>query len=108
MIIKNKEVTLEDLGNGIQRKILSHDGKMMCVEVHFKKGAIGAVHSHPHEQISYILKGSFKYTYKDKDTILKEGDTYYVEPDAAHGVVALEEDSIILDIFTPQREDFLK
>ena len=36
---------------------------------------------------------------------LSAGDTYYVCPDVKHGVVALEE-SIILDIFTPQREDF--
>lgn len=107
MIVKNETVSLTKVGEGVNRKILASGGAMMSVEVHFEKGAIGAVHTHPHEQISYVLSGSFEFELEGKKTILHGGDTYYVEPNVPHGVVALE-DSIILDIFTPQREDFLK
>lgn len=107
MIIKNDSVALETVGEGVQRKILATGGKMMTVEVHFKKGAVGTVHTHPHEQVSYIVAGSFEFELDGKKEILKAGDTYYVGPNIPHGVVALE-DSIIVDIFTPQREDFLK
>ena len=41
-----------------------------------------------------------------KKQILNAGDSYYVKPDTRHGVKALE-DAAILDVFTPQREDFL-
>lgn len=107
MIVHNKDIALTELGGGVSRKILARGGKMMSVEVVFEKGAVGAPHSHPHEQIGYVVKGSFEYTSEGKTTILHAGDTYYVEPDVVHGVVALE-DGILLDIFTPQREDFLK
>jgi quercetin dioxygenase-like cupin family protein len=59
-----------------------------------------------HEQISYILSGTFEYEEAGETYILKAGDTYYVEPEVPHGATALE-DGVILDIFTPQREDFL-
>ena len=64
-------------------------------------------HSHPHEQIGYVVKGSFEITLGDEKTVINAGDTYYVPPDIIHGVVALE-DGVLLDIFTPQREDFLR
>ena len=54
MFIFHKETTLEDLGNGVTRRILAHDGKMMAVEVNFEKGAIGPMHNHPHEQLTYV------------------------------------------------------
>jgi quercetin dioxygenase-like cupin family protein len=107
MIVKQSDVALTDLGEGLARKILASGGKMMAVEVGFEKGAVGALHSHPHEQITYVLKGRFEATFGDDTTIIETGDTYYVEPDVVHGVVALEE-GMLLDVFTPQREDFLK
>lgn len=107
MIIKNDDIKATEAGPGVERKILASDGKMMTVEVRFKKGAIGTVHAHPHEQISYVISGSFEFELEGKKEVIKAGDSYYVKPDARHGVVALE-DSVILDVFTPQREDFLK
>lgn len=107
MVIKNEQITAVEVAPGVERKILASDGKLMTVEVRFRKGAVGAVHSHPHEQISYIISGSFEFEMNGEKFILKAGDSYYVKPDVKHGVVALE-DAVILDVFTPQREDFLK
>jgi len=107
MFVKNADVTREEVNEGIARKILAAAGKVMAVEVYFTKGAVGALHAHPHEQISYVIKGSFEAAIGDEKTVINVGDTYYVPPDAVHGVVALEE-GILLDIFTPQREDFLR
>ena len=107
MIVKNNDVKLDDLGKGVSRKILSHVANMMMVEVNFIKGAVGEIHAHENEQISYIVKGSFQVDIEGKKEILKTGDTFYIKPNALHGVLALE-DSTILDVFTPQREDFLK
>ena len=53
MFIFHKDTTLEDLGNGVTRRILAHDGKMMAVEVNFAAGAVGPMHNHPHEQLTY-------------------------------------------------------
>ncbi|MDI3473544.1 MAG: hypothetical protein PWQ20_1801 [Thermotogaceae bacterium] len=107
MIVKNESVKSKVAGEGIERKILARGGNLMLVEVHFKKGAVAAVHSHLHEQVSYIVSGSFEVEIDGKREILKAGDSCYVPSNVPHGVVALE-DSVIIDIFTPQREDFLK
>ena len=106
MIILNKNVKTEKVEDGITRKILAHGGKMMLVEAYFKKGARGWVHSHPHEQISYIQKGSFEFELDGGKQVISVGDTVYIPSAKPHGVLALE-DSVIIDIFTPQREDFL-
>ncbi|MEN8907512.1 MAG: cupin domain-containing protein [Clostridiales bacterium] len=108
MIIYNNDIEYESVSEGVQRKILSSGGKMMSVEVKFKKGAVGQVHTHIHEQVSYVINGSFEFEINGKKSVIKKGDTYYVGSNEPHGVLSLEEDSILLDIFTPQREDFLK
>ena len=107
MTVFNKDVEQIDLGGGVSRKILAHDSKMMCVEVKFKKGSVGALHSHPHEQISYVAEGKFEYEVEGEKYILSKGDSYHTKPNTTHGVVALE-DGILIDVFTPMREGFLK
>lgn len=108
MYVENKTIPLTELGGGVVRKVLAYSENMMSVELHFEKGAVGAKHSHPHEQIGYLISGSLLYQEEGKeDKALVAGDTYYVEPDVVHGVIALEE-TMLLDIFTPMRSDFIK
>ena len=106
MISKNSEVLALDLGEGVTRKILASGGGMMTVQFDFEEGSIGYLHTHPHEQVGYVVRGRFEITLEDETTIIEAGDTYYVPSGAQHGVVALEEGTL-LDVFTPQREDFL-
>lgn len=103
----NEAIAPEVCGEGTTRKILTYNEDLMMVEVTFEKGAIGAEHTHPHQQISYIAKGSFEFNLGGDKKIIKEGDSVLIPGDVNHGVVALE-DSIIVDVFTPMRKDFLK
>ena len=107
MFLKIADVAQTDLGDGLSRQILASGGNMMTVQVAFEKGAVGTPHTHQHEQVGYVLQGSFELTFADEVTVIESGDTYYVPPNVLHGVVALE-DSILLDVFTPQRQDFLE
>jgi quercetin dioxygenase-like cupin family protein len=97
--------TLEE--NRVSRKIRAHDGSLMIVEVIFKSGAIGSEHRHVHEQVSYCLAGEFEFTVEGRTSRLRSGDSVYIPSSALHGTVCLSEGRL-LDIFTPQREDFLK
>ncbi|GAL35747.1 pectin degradation protein KdgF [Vibrio maritimus] len=106
MFVFNKDVQLEDLGEGVSRKVLAHNDNMMSVEVHFEKGAVGAMHSHPHEQLTYVLSGAFEFTIGDEKHIVKAGDTMYKQPDIEHGCVCVEAGTLI-DTFTPMRKDFV-
>ncbi len=107
MFTFHSEAGLTDLGGGLSRKILAHGKEMMAVEVNFEDGAIGAMHTHPHVQISYVLEGEFLATVGEEKKTIHKGDTYYTLPNVPHGVVCLKKGAL-LDIFTPEREDFLK
>ncbi|MCP4045734.1 MAG: cupin domain-containing protein [Gammaproteobacteria bacterium] len=107
MIAKNSEITAHDLGEGVARKILASGGGMMTVQFDFNEGSIGYLHTHPHEQVGYVVKGRFEITLGGAKDTIQTGDTYYVPPNVEHGVVALEK-GVLLDVFTPQREDFLE
>ena len=107
MFVKNSDIPFTELGGGVSRKILAYGEKLMSVEVKFEKGAVGAMHTHPHIQISYVLEGKFEATIGGETKIIEKGDTYVTEPDVPHGVVCLEKGAL-LDIFTPMRADFLK
>ncbi|TOB29970.1 cupin [Vibrio parahaemolyticus] len=106
MFVFNQDIPMEDLGEGISRKVLAHSDNMMSVEVHFEEGAIGAMHSHPHEQLTYVLSGEFEFTIGDEKKIVKTGDTMHKEPNIEHGCVCLKA-GVLIDTFTPMRKDFV-
>ncbi|CAE6952044.1 cupin domain-containing protein [Vibrio sp. B1FLJ16] len=106
MFVFNQDIPMEDLGEGISRKVLAHSDNMMSVEVHFEEGAIGPMHSHPHEQLTYVLSGEFEFTIGDEKKIVKAGDTMYKQPDIEHGCVCLKA-GVLIDTFTPMRKDFV-
>lgn len=91
---------------GVQRKILNAGKGIMMMEVHFEAGAEGYEHSHPHEQMTYCLKGSFEFRIDGTPFVLKCGESIYIPSGAMHGVLALETGAL-LDAFTPLREDLL-
>jgi quercetin dioxygenase-like cupin family protein len=105
LIISN-EREWEQLGGGIERKILGYDDQLMMVVVRFEKGAVGSLHHHFHRQVSYVASGKFEVNVDGNKKILQQGDSFFVAPDLIHGVEALEAGSLV-DIFTPAREDFL-
>lgn len=108
MFIRNEERPYRDLGGGVRRKILVSEGSLMNVELLFEAGAKGEMHSHPHEQIGYVIEGTLVFHEEGKeDVTLTAGDSYYAAPNVAHGIDCVTAVKL-LDIFTPVREDFLR
>ncbi|EAN5734916.1 cupin domain-containing protein [Salmonella enterica] len=106
MFVLHNDTVKNSVGNGVSRQILAHSGSLMAVEVEFTEGAIGPLHSHPHEQLTYVLAGEFKFTIGNESQVVKQGDTLYKRPNIMHGCVCLKAGKL-LDIFTPIRDDFL-
>ncbi|MDD2798591.1 MAG: cupin domain-containing protein [Bacteroidales bacterium] len=105
--LMGEELPWEDVGGGLSRQLMGYDGQLMLLKVKFEKGGIGYVHEHFHSQTSYVISGVFEATINGVKKILKAGDGFYVEPNAPHGAVCLEE-GILIDVFSPARQDFLK
>ena len=106
LFVEASDAGWRDLGAGIRRRIRLHLPQMMMVEVAFEAGAIGATHAHPHVQCSYVEKGAFDVTIGGVTRRLATGGGFIVPPNVEHGVVALEA-GLLIDVFTPRRDDFL-
>jgi quercetin dioxygenase-like cupin family protein len=91
---------------GLTRRVLAFNPKLFLVEHHMKKGWAGAMHSHPHEQLAYVVSGHIQLSCLGKETDLRTGDSFVVRGGVEHGATALE-DSVVVDVFTPWREDYL-
>jgi quercetin dioxygenase-like cupin family protein len=63
-------------------------------------------HQHPHEQIGVMIEGAMELTIGDETRVLRPGDAYNVPPHLPHGGRTLEEGCVVLDVFTPVREDY--
>lgn len=100
------EIAWQDLGNGIQRQIFGYDDRVMMVKVKFEQDAVGVLHQHHHSQISYVESGVFETTVGGEKKILKKGDGFFAPTNVTHGVVCMEP-GILVDVFSPHREDFL-
>ncbi len=96
----------QDMGGGITRRVLAYNDGLMCVENTFEKGAVGALHSHPHTQITYVVSGEFSFTIAGETRTVRAGDTLLKEDGVEHGCTCLKA-GVLLDIFNPMREDFI-
>ncbi len=106
IFFKEAEAKWELAGEGILRQITGYNTQLMMVKVKFEKGAIGYVHDHFHSQSSFVASGKFKITIDGKSEVLEAGDGFFVPPNANHGAECLEP-GILIDVFSPVREDFL-
>ena len=104
--VPHGDVQPQSGGAGVTRRILAYTDGLMCVENTFEKGAVGAVHSHPHTQITYVVSGAFAFTIDGETRTVRAGDTMLKEDGVPHGCTCLEA-GVLLDIFTPMREDFV-
>ena len=92
--------------DGSRRRVMLDLPDLMLVEFAFEAGGIGALHSHPHRQTSYVAEGTFEVTIGGETRTLGPGGAYIVPSGIEHGVRALTAGKLI-DSFTPRRDDFL-
>jgi quercetin dioxygenase-like cupin family protein len=102
-LFTNKKISLS---SGISLTGFVGD-QLMVTHLHFEMGAIGASHSHPHEQLTIVLQGSVQFTLGEESNVLNAGDAVAIPSNSVHGLVALTE-AEVLDIFTPVRADLVE
>ena len=107
MYFDRDAILSEPAGEGATRKVLAHSENLMIVEVTFEKDADGAPHSHPHEQASYVAEGEILFRLNGEEHRMKQGDSVYIPGDLPHCLRALTP-AVVIDVFTPERKDFLK
>lgn len=104
-LIEIKEKRIFSPEKGLSRQVLAYTDKLMLVRHLMEKGWVGARHSHPHEQLVYIIRGHIQFTGGDQSFDARTGDSFVVPGGVEHQASAVEE-SEVLDVFTPSREDY--
>ena len=107
MIVDGWSVVSVACEEGVSRKVLAWNDDLMMCEISFQAGAKGKVHAHPHTQVSYVGRGSFRFRVGDETKVVRRGDSILIPPNTLHGVEALEE-AMLVDVFSPARQDFVQ
>ena len=91
---------------GVERKTLIYGEKTLMTEFLLKKGGQLPMHSHPHEQTGYLVKGRIRLFIGSDEHDVEPGDSWCIPGDVEHGVTVIE-DSQVVEVFSPVREDYL-
>ena len=106
--VRNADVAPREAFPNLTRRVLAYNEKLMLVEHVMEKGSVFPRHSHPHEQLAYLVSGHIQ-VFVDDDPPFEAtaGDSFVVRGGVDHQVIAIER-SVALDIFTPYREDVIE
>jgi quercetin dioxygenase-like cupin family protein len=103
------DIPAEALNPNLTRQFVS-GSQSMIARICLKKGAIVPRHSHPNEQIAYILEGALLFLLGDESdpqrALVRAGDILVIPANLPHSAEALE-DTVDIDIFAPPRQDWL-
>lgn len=99
-------IPAEQIADGIDRQMVVGQNLMIC-RLRFDPFVVTAPHSHPHEQVTLVMKGKAKFIMGSETRIVSAGDVLHFPSNHWHGATMLDEEVVLIDIFSPIREDFL-
>ncbi len=95
---------VEQIRGGFRRTL--GDGKqMMLIEWTFEPGTLVPQHQHPHEQSGYVVSGEMFFTVEGAERKVPAGMGYLIPSNVPHGA-RFEQRTVLIDIFSPPREDY--
>lgn len=105
MIYLNKDAKPVNVLPGLIRRTLAQSQSMMICEFEFESHVEIPIHTHPNDQVGYLVEGRVEMHIAGEKFELKKGDSYSAPSNVPHGVLTLEP-SVIVDTFSPPREDY--
>ena len=99
-------IPVEYPAEGIERQMVVGQNLMMC-RFRFTPFLVTPEHRHPHEQMSIVIQGRVRFFVEGEERIASAGDILQFPSNCLHGATMMDEEVVLIDIFTPIREDFL-
>lgn len=106
MFIQKEEIHRKTAFEGVTYKTPVYGEKTFLSEFKLKKGCDIPNHNHPHEQTGYMVSGHVIFTIDGQRYDAEPGATWCIPGNVEHAVEVLE-DSIVIEAFSPVREDYL-
>jgi quercetin dioxygenase-like cupin family protein len=105
-LVRAEDVKFSAPEPGLERRVGAYNDKLFIAEHRMEEGWVGAAHSHPHDQAAYVVSGHLRVIAGDQAFEVRAGDSFIVRGGVQHQASALAP-SVVLDVFTPCREDYL-
>ena len=105
MFYLHKDASVVEMVPGVTRRVLATSDLMMVVEFTFDKGVEVSQHTHPHDQLGYVVSGRMRMVVDGRAAECGPGDSYHAPSNVPHSGVALDP-SVLIDVFSPPREEF--
>ena len=99
-------IPIEHPGDGIERQMVVGQNLMIC-RFRFTPYLETPQHRHPHEQMSIVVSGRVRFFIEGGERICSPGDVLQFPANCLHGATMMDEEVVLIDVFTPLREDFL-
>ncbi len=106
MFYKKELTNYKEALDGVTYKTIAYGDKTSLGEFQLKKGSVVLNHNHPHEQTGYMISGRMTFTIDGEDHIAEAGDSWNIPGNVEHSV-NVHEDSVVIEVFSPVREDYL-
>ena len=106
MFRKKGTADKKQLVEGVYLSTLAHGEKTLMGQFNIAKGFAIPTHSHPHEQTGFIVSGKLRLTVEDEVFEAQAGDSWCLPGGVEHAAEALE-DAVVIEVFSPVREDYL-
>jgi len=106
MFTKKNTRNFRPLIEGVSMRPLAWEEKTILCEFKLEKGFKIPPHRHPYEQTGYLLSGKLNFRIDQTWHIVKTGDSWSIPENMEHEVEILQ-DSIVLELFSPIRPDYL-
>ncbi|MEO5896663.1 MAG: cupin domain-containing protein [Vicinamibacterales bacterium] len=100
-------IPTERLADGIVRQMI-HGEKLMICRLTIAAGVMTTAHEHLHEQMTIVERGHVSFTLGPDEKVFGPGDVLLLPGGFWHGATMLDEEVVLIDIFSPIREDFLR
>jgi quercetin dioxygenase-like cupin family protein len=104
-VIRAADVEPVEMVPGVWRRTLSWGERLMVCQVTLEEGAVVPTHRHPHEQITYVIKGELSMAVEGQTHVLRAGDSLLFPSEVEHGATALQR-TLVVDTFSPPREGY--
>ena len=100
-------IPVEQVTDGITRQMVVGDRVMVC-RLTLAAHTVTPVHTHVHEQVTLVERGRADFFVEGEKRTAGPGDVLLFPSGIQHGATMLEEEVVLIDIFSPPREDFLQ
>ena len=106
MFKKADTTSYKELTQGVHLTKYVHGEQTMLGRFRLEHAAVIPTHQHPHEQTGYMVSGHMQFEIAGERYDTLPGDMWNIPANVPHSATVFEE-SIVIEVFSPPREDYL-